>query len=341
MIDLALASFGAWEKTIKTLYDKSRNSSYDDVRIARGIRIACLSNQVLPKCEILKKFPQTIIGDDEIRRLIHNDDGFEIRALLTNDSINSSFFSALFTRKSPFDQLDLERWRSLLILASQNELAETSHSLVFTLLETAPITSDWVWAIDKFLEKLSPQRFNTPQFSRLEAVLTKWASNEADDANWKPIKGSDSLMGRDVNLSPKDTFRCKIAAIYSTKLKHAARGKDALRKFGTTLIAKMNRKTRNDCGDAASATVSGSPNSTDAAYRSIWYSRGNLTVAEISRASQADTEVFELSILYNDSALGNAELRGAIEYSCMGNNFESRFQEKCNELRIRRNVVAT
>jgi len=334
MIDLALASFGVFEKTIKALYDKSRNSSYVDERIARGIRIACLSNRVFPKSDILERFPTTIPGNEEIRRIIHNDDGFEIGALLTNESLKRNFFSTLFTRKPPFDRLDAERWRSLLILASLNELVETSHSLVFTLLETAPIAPNWVWAIDRFLERLSPQHFNNPPLVKLEAVLTKWASSEADDANWKPTKRSDSLLGKDVNISPKEAFRCKIAAIFFEAPKGFVHNNGFMRTVFATFVAKLRRAALNDDRKATSAISSAGINSTDAACRSLWYSRAKLTVDDVNRALQADSEVFEISILYNDFALKNAKLRDVIEYSGSANNFNTRFQKRCKELGI-------
>ena len=65
-----------------------------DARYRKGLRIACLSNQVLPY-RSFSRFPRDIIGKDETRRVLGEADWDEAEALLCNPEIECALLRAL------------------------------------------------------------------------------------------------------------------------------------------------------------------------------------------------------------------------------------------------------
>jgi hypothetical protein len=71
LIDLGLACYGSDEEIVGALYKKGLAPADTplDARYRKGLRIACLSNQVLPY-RSFSRFPRDIIGKDETRRVL-------------------------------------------------------------------------------------------------------------------------------------------------------------------------------------------------------------------------------------------------------------------------------
>src|ERR1700719_3698821 len=70
LIDLGLACYGSDKGMVGALYKKAliTPNTPADARYLKGLRIACLSNQVLD--ELYCSFPREIIGEDETRRVL-------------------------------------------------------------------------------------------------------------------------------------------------------------------------------------------------------------------------------------------------------------------------------
>lgn len=86
LIDLGLACYGSDKGVVGELYKKAliAPNSPAEARYRKGLRIACLSNQVLHKMSSGEYSPREIIGEDETRRVLNEADLDEAYALICN-----------------------------------------------------------------------------------------------------------------------------------------------------------------------------------------------------------------------------------------------------------------
>jgi hypothetical protein len=89
-------------------------------RYRKGLRIACLSNQVLTRCGWLTHFPRAIIGEDETRRVLCEADWDEAEALICNPEIECALLQALYERTEPFSTIPEDRWLILVHKSAKN-----------------------------------------------------------------------------------------------------------------------------------------------------------------------------------------------------------------------------
>lgn len=122
LINLGLACYGANRDVYKALYKHGCLQARDeaDAQYKQGLRVGCLSNQVIGAC-IISGYPVALIGPEELQRLILHGDEDETAALLSNSSISGDVLEALYTRTGPCATLDEKRWARLVSISSKNE----------------------------------------------------------------------------------------------------------------------------------------------------------------------------------------------------------------------------
>jgi hypothetical protein len=119
LIDLGLACYGSDKGMVGALYKKAliTPNTPADARYLKGLRIACLSNQV-GRCGFTG--PREIIGEDETRRVLGEADWDEAEALICNPEIGCELLQALYERKGPFSTIPEKRWLILVHKSANN-----------------------------------------------------------------------------------------------------------------------------------------------------------------------------------------------------------------------------
>ena len=138
LIDLGLACYGSDKGMVGELYKKAliTPNTPADARYRKGLRIACLSNQVL---RFGSHFPREIIGEDETRRVLGEADWDEAVALLSNPEIECELLQALYERTEPFSTIPEKRWL-ILVDKSANNTRLVDCRAAFS---TAAISTGW------------------------------------------------------------------------------------------------------------------------------------------------------------------------------------------------------
>ena len=135
LIDLGLACYGSDKRMIGALYKKAliAPNTPADARYRKGLRIACLSNQVLQK-HPFGSLPREIIGEDETRRVLNEADLDEAEALICNPEIECALLQALYERTEPFSTIPEDRWLILVDKSAKNtrliDCRDKSHSFL-------------------------------------------------------------------------------------------------------------------------------------------------------------------------------------------------------------------
>jgi hypothetical protein len=175
LIDLGLACYGTNEEVVGALYRKGlvepRTSL--DGRYRKGLRIACLSNQVIDNWA----FPTNVIGKEETHRVLFEADRQEADALLCNPKLNDDLLVALYQRSEPLAALPDDRWCDLISMSAKNPRLVTRNDTedgpdlghrsiqraVFGLLRTAPTTPEGLRMLYRLLYSLDPQLVPWPE----------------------------------------------------------------------------------------------------------------------------------------------------------------------------------
>jgi hypothetical protein len=122
LIDLGLACYGSDRGVVGQLYKKAliAPNTPADERYRKGLRIACLSNQVLQN-RFGSSFPREIIGEDETRRVLGEADWDETETLICNPEIECKLLQAPYERTDPFSTIPEDRWHSLVHMSAKNK----------------------------------------------------------------------------------------------------------------------------------------------------------------------------------------------------------------------------
>lgn len=305
LINLGLASFGANEDVYKALYKHSLTPPQDnaDAIYKRGLRVGCLSNQVVPVVHPVFDYPAQLIGASEMHRLITAGDDAEVSALARNPKVSDRFLEALYLRFGPFAEIDEKRWCILIAASSKNERLKTCEDdesgpdlghysiqkAIFTLLETAPLDLLWVRVLYNLLLNQNLRYVAKPE--KLDSVLNRWATMSDKTRDGKKV-----VEGYYTNLSLRDEFRCLIAALYGFSAGKMIQG--------------------------------GSVNSTDVALRCAFYGNGELTKKDMGAGYKRDKGAYLLAALFNERIYSQPELKQYFEDEQITfSDLEPRYQE--------------
>jgi|SRR5579862_88257 len=316
LIDLGLACYGSSPEVVAALYKKGLDPalSSSDARYRKGLRIACLSNQSVPAAHslliIFEKYPDLVLGGEELRRVLAEADSDEAEALICNPYVSDSLLQDLYERSEPFSQFDEDRWRDLVFRSRKNsrlvslkyEGHEFDHGhfliqkAIFQLLQTAPATSAWLHSLHWLLDSLDPRNVFSPD--KIDDAVERWGSVAVDDANGNPLQGYFT------SVSLRDEFRCAVAALYGR----------AFRDSGIVIL--------------------GSATAPDVALRCAYYGKARLTVKEMGEGYKRDKDVFVFAVLFNDHVYLTPPLRKTLEEKYLTRNPDGRhrYQRRCEQL---------
>jgi hypothetical protein len=157
LINLGLASYGTNEEVLKALYKHGLEPAQDasEASYKEGLRIGLLSNNTAHSARFFFRFPDEIIGPEEIRRVLNEASDNEAVALIQNPKVSDNLLEELYKRQGPFVDTPAERWLKLIYLSASNARLGTEHEYpdspdmghysihksIFELLETARSTT--------------------------------------------------------------------------------------------------------------------------------------------------------------------------------------------------------
>ena len=298
LINLGLAQYGKSESVVVTLYKcglvGSGDAAYD-----KGLRLACLSNQIDPLSYGARSFVEK--DPTELRRLAHQGDWDEIAVLMGNPSARS-ILDSLYNRQSPFDKISDDRCCELVHATIGNPGINTDmgsgsgpdsarwriHEGIYNLLRTAPIDPKWASCLGELLLKVDPSLVHCPKSDPRE-VFKRWSELDDDSEGWA------------TSLSFTEEFRCQIAALYGSKWE-----------------------------DHRSKEV-GNPDDADMVIRCAYYGRANMTPLQMKAGHQRDKEVFVFAALSNNNLLDNKECRTELENIISGRRLWHTYVSRCNQ----------
>lgn len=188
LINLGLASFGCTPEVVGVLWRRGMGLGNDV--FGEGLRIAVLSNETLDSRAFLSRFPQSVIGDEDVALVLKEANWPEVEALVQNPTISDDVLRSLYRGDTFADGIDEARRRQLVSASGQNErlLAredtydgpDMGHYYIqkdiFGMLETVPTSKEWVLVLRWFLECLDPA--NTANPDDITAALERWKLNE-------------------------------------------------------------------------------------------------------------------------------------------------------------------
>lgn len=317
LIDLGLARYAGDKEVVAGLYQKSlaAPASHLQERYLRGLRIACLSNEVVKN--LLSRFPQDVLGKEEFARLIAEGDEEELAALLSNRNLTDEVLKALYKNEGLFATLPNERRRRLVLLSIDNPRLITKedseegpdlgymgiHKAIISMLASAPTTADWLDTLRQLLDQLDPGDLGSPK-EPITPILERWVQ--------VPVPEDGTLEGGYyTGLPMKDEFRCLVAAMYG---RHYHRGKD----------------------DKFTSSVLGSPDSPDVVLRCAYYGKAQLTDKEMEDGFARDEDVYLLAVLCNESVYGKSPLRKLLEDEQLRGDLRYVYQRRCERIHKRR-----
>lgn len=314
IINLALAQFGSNINVVSKLYTISflEPENEFDIIYLKGLKLACLSNQIICCCindlkhaPEIYRFPVNIIGDDELQRIVILGDIDEQTALFTNPAIHPSILVNLYNKKSFFSEIDDERRRGLVFTSINNPKLFNYHKNnfdfdyisihdgIFNLFENVPVTLGWLSTLTWMMYQFNVLNFPTPESSPVH-ILKKW----------KNLEESDGKYGLCTNeLTELNEFCCFIAAFYGNYFSN----EDEL----LHLI-----------GDA---------NSDDLFLRCAFYGNANLTLDEMKAGYRRDSEAYLLSVICNANVYKENKLRKMLDLEQLTGHEKLRklYLEKC------------
>ena len=319
LIDIGLACYAGKNEVVAALYQKSLAKPADHLqeRYLRGLRFACLSNEVVGIRHFLGAgFPENVLGTEEFARLVDEGEEDELATLLTNPNIAEEVLEALYKNEGLFASLSDERRRRLVLLSTMNPRLTTNedseygpdlgymgiHKGIITMLSSAPTNEHWLITLRQFLAPLDPGDLYSPD-EAITPILERWAQVTV------PLKYFKD--GFYTPLSMKDEFRCLVAAMYGS---HYSRDKD--NKFTSIIL--------------------GTPDSPDVVLRCAYYGKAQLTKQEMEDGFERDAVVYELAVLCNDSVYYKPALRKLLEEEQLHGDLRYFYQRRCAQIHKRR-----
>lgn len=289
LIDLALAQFCSSKDVWHSLYMKSKAvASGVGERYLKGLRVACLSNEVVRSYGKFHVFEQ-----QELTALLRDADSAEVQALLVNSSISGEILIQLFRGDGPFALLPEDRRLMMIYWVVENPrlVDDTSdehgpdlyytriHDAIFGLLITAPVTWDWLDALHHLHFHLVSAR-NRDSDLPISQVIQRWEGLQPPD---NKLNDDGSVSG----LSKKEEFIALVSAMY-----------------GTHFSKEGGEYKRN---------VVGTLDSTDLSERCAFYGNGELTAQDIESGHRRDRKAFLVAALCNDYLYLDSKLRSVLE----------------------------
>ena len=316
LIDLGLARYAGDKEVVAALYQKSLAvpAGHLQERYVRGLRIACLSNEVVK--HLFSRFPQDVLGKEEFARLITEGDGEDLAALFANRNLADEVLEDLYKNEGLFAPLPDERRRHLVLLSIDNPRLITKedsdagpdlgyrgiHKAIITMLESAATTEGWLDTLRQLLDRLDPGDLGSPD-EPITSILEQWAQVPVpEDGTFKD--------GYYTPLPMRDEFRCLVAAMYG---RHYYRGKD----------------------DKFTSAILGSPDSPDVVLRCAYYGKAQLTEKEMEDGFAHDEDVYLLAVLCNESVYRKSPLRKLLEDEQLRGNLRYVYQRRCEQIHKR------
>lgn len=306
LIDLGLAQYGFSAKVVRRLFDVSLrvprreipvlgSSEQTVVQAPKFLRLAALSNRVVQNWAV-EKFPYTLFGEgrlERIRAFLTSADADEIRALFQNPTIDGGFLASLYAKNGPFEGLDDEEWRQLIVASigsprlrteyngPMDGWAEYSHRRVFdeawTLAERVSITKDWANVLASLLENTTPEAFSIKD--RM-AVIKRWRADASSE------QGSQDLERRN---GGSDRYGC---------LEEFETMRHVLTRLMT--VEEINALRTNE----------------DIAMRCAFYRFGQIDPTAMKEAYEREAGFFLSNALWNDAIWRGRETRGVLRELC-------------------------
>ena len=145
----------------------------------------------------------SVIGEDETSRLIAEDPGELVSALLSNPLVGH-LLEKLYKREGVFATLPDDRFRGLIQISIGNPLLKTRadthdgpdltswniQKAIFQLIETAPVTPHWAQTLNWLLWAIDPQFAASPP--DIDNALLRWSTCEEP----KDYKGNPPVYSR-------------------------------------------------------------------------------------------------------------------------------------------------
>lgn len=322
LIDIGLARYAREKEVVAALYRKSRAKPSDQLqdRYFRGLRIACLSNEVVKN--LGSQFPEDVLGPEEFARLINEGEDEELTAILSNPNLDDNVLGALYKNGGLFASLPDERRRRLVLMSIHNPRLTTNnespygpdfghmriHTGIFALLSCAPTTLPWLNTLRQLLDQLDPGDLHSSN-EAITPILDRWAQVPVPEAG--RFEDGDFTA-----LSVRDEFRCLVAAMYG---RHYSQGND----------------------DKFTFSILGSPDSPDVVLRCAYYGQAQLTEKEMKEGFARDQDIYLLAVLCNASVYRNRALRNLLENDQLNENLRYVYQRQCARIEKRRSSFAS
>lgn len=309
LINLGLAQYGSSFEVLWDLYQIAYRGT-EDKKYDKGVRLACLGNQVFPLATFGDGYPP--VHFDELRRLAREGDDDEVSVLMANPSARG-VLRDVYLQKEPFSELANDQWAKFVHASQANPGMNVDRSNIdgpdlvswdiqkgiYYVLTHAPVEPHWVRVLYGLLHGLTPRQASAQKENILE-VLERWSevkvmgqySREHEEEN-----------GWYTDLSYVEEFKCLVAALYG-------------RQYDAT---------------AEKIVYVGRLDSDDIVCRCAYYGNMEMSAKEIRAAYELDGDVFVFAALANDSMLLNSISRKEIEDLAIG-DLRGRYTQRCKQV---------
>ncbi len=315
LIILGLARYGGSDKVATALY--KRAAATGDLNYNQALRLALLSNQLLPR-QIMSRHTFGVVPDDDVLRLINADEStWELDVILKNPGAKK-LLDKLYNKEKPFDAIPEDKyvravfWSHTNPAISDDDGDEHGPDMdawgiqkgIKRLMQTLPVTEDGLRTAYWLLKSADPRHVGifdkdpTPLFKRWQAIevseeFTKYNEGDAGD------------------LSLKDEFLCLLAALYGW--------------FSTPTE------------DGRSKIVYlGSADSPDLLLRCAYYAReSELTPEQMQKGYDKDSDAFTVAAMCNETLFWKSECRSKLEEFIRGHLIH-RYSRRCQEIKKRK-----
>jgi hypothetical protein len=314
LIDLALAGFASNQDLVGKLYADGRKlGDPEQADHARGLRLAVLSNQTVAAKDLLSRFPERVIGDDEVAHVLKEADWKEAEALVLNPTVSDDVLKAIYRGDKLLEGIDETRRRELVVCSSSNTRLGTNtddehgpdmghweiHKAIFEMLETVPTSNHWAGSLTYFLRRLDPNLVKSPD--SIDEALDRWTRDETGEV--QDLNKGDAYTN--TGLTQRQELRCLIGALYGRSYKKHVR-------------------------------VHGTAEDEDVARRCAFYGNGKLDVKDIDAGYKRDNVVFVFAAIFNDDMLLNRKTRLHFEEECLNSSDTYLYEMRCQQLHRRR-----
>jgi hypothetical protein len=175
------------------------------------------------------RFPDDLIGDAEVERIIVSGEWSEVEALFCNPQCSDQMLEDLFSGNGVFQEIEEERRVQIIQVATKNARISTDNSDfsgpdlgyygicrgIVHLFDNVPVTPLWFWALYNVLQNIQPHQIGDNFF----ATLDRWKHFEIYGTDKKPLQ-SDFIA----DLTIADQFRCMFASVFGGLKDEALKG---------------------------------------------------------------------------------------------------------------------